>query len=63
MTTSLAVIGDRFMKPDFFVEALHQRVGAGFDLRTRELAWPDEAMQHGYAVQLLLWLALPIDTE
>jgi D-3-phosphoglycerate dehydrogenase len=46
----VAVIGDRFMRPAVFVEAL-AAIGAGIDLKTRtlELDWPDVPMQHGYA--------------
>jgi D-3-phosphoglycerate dehydrogenase / 2-oxoglutarate reductase len=49
MSTKVAVIGDRFMQPEVFVKALRERAGAELDLRTRELPWPDEPMQHGYA--------------
>jgi D-3-phosphoglycerate dehydrogenase len=49
MSIKLAVIGDGFMKPEVFVSALHERVGADLELRTRELPWPDQPMQHGYA--------------
>jgi D-3-phosphoglycerate dehydrogenase len=49
MSTKVAVIGDRFMQPEFFVAALRERAGAELELRTRELPWPDEPMQHGYA--------------
>ncbi len=49
MSTRLAVIGDRFMKPEVFVAALRERVEAELELRTRELPWPDQPMQHGYA--------------
>lgn len=46
----VAVIGDRFMKPAIFAEALRAVPGGeGLEVRTRELAWPDEAMRHGYA--------------
>ncbi len=44
---TIAVIGDRFMKPEAFVEALGP-AAAGAVLRTLELAWPDEPMRHGY---------------
>lgn len=49
MTISIAVIGDRFMRPDFFRAALEALEGsAAFDIRTMELPWPDEPMHHGY---------------
>ncbi|MBX6322107.1 MAG: 2-hydroxyacid dehydrogenase [Rhodospirillaceae bacterium] len=44
----IAIIGDRFMKPEAFTEALTSVLGEGLDLRTLELAWPDEPMRHGY---------------
>lgn len=45
----IAVIGDRFMKPEAFVEALKPVVGDRLTIRTLEQAWPDEPMHHGYA--------------
>ena len=44
----IAVIGDRFMKPEAFVSVLQPLVGADADLRSLELGWPDEPMCHGY---------------
>jgi D-3-phosphoglycerate dehydrogenase len=44
----IAVIGDRFMKPDAFLEALAPVMGEGSELRSLELPWPDEPMRHGY---------------
>lgn len=44
----IAIIGDRFMKPEAFAAALASVLGDGLDLRTLELAWPDEPMRHGY---------------
>jgi D-3-phosphoglycerate dehydrogenase / 2-oxoglutarate reductase len=44
----IAVIGDRFMKPEAFVSVLQPLVGAEADLRSLELGWPDEPMRHGY---------------
>jgi D-3-phosphoglycerate dehydrogenase / 2-oxoglutarate reductase len=44
----IAVIGDRFMKPEAFTSALTKVLGNGLELRTLELAWPDEPMRHGY---------------
>lgn len=48
----VAVIGDHFMKPDVFVNALKQIKGADLDVRTLELDWPDTPMVHGYAADL-----------
>ena len=45
----VAVIGDRFMKPEIFASTLRTIPGADLDIRTQELAWPDEPMSHGYA--------------
>ena len=50
MTRSIAIIGDRFMLPDVFRRKIEEACGAGLDIRTREQAWPDEPMEHGYAV-------------
>lgn len=47
--TDIAIIGDRFMLPDAFVEALRNMVGDAASLRTLELHWPDAPMVHGYA--------------
>ena len=44
----IAVIGDRFMKPDAFLTALAPIVGDSGEMRSLELPWPDEPMQHGY---------------
>lgn len=44
----IAVIGDHFMKPNYFVSALEKLPGAGPDVRTLELDWPDTPMKHGY---------------
>lgn len=48
-TREIAVIGDRFMLPDAFVDALKPALGEGWRVRTLELPWPDEPMHHGYA--------------
>lgn len=45
----IAVIGDRFMKPEMFVAALEEVTGNGVAARSLELAWPDVPMKHGYA--------------
>src|SRR5690348_7357277 len=34
--TAIAIVGDRFMRPDFFVEALERLDGARFSIRTLE---------------------------
>ena len=46
----IAIIGDHFMQAAVFTEALAKRVpGLDADVRTLELPWPDEPMEHGYA--------------
>src|SRR6202049_3053078 len=46
----IAIIGDRFMLPSMFEEAIRARCGDGPAIETREMPWPDEPMEHGYAV-------------
>src|SRR5579863_7725084 len=46
----IAIIGDRFMLPSMFVEAIRSRCGDGLTIATLEMPWPDEPMEHGYAV-------------
>lgn len=43
----VAVVGDLFMKPEVFADALRSAAGGELDIRTRELPWPDEPMRHG----------------
>ena len=45
----IAIIGDRFMLPSMFEKALRQKCGEDLEIRTLELPWPDEPMEHGYA--------------
>jgi D-3-phosphoglycerate dehydrogenase / 2-oxoglutarate reductase len=45
----IAIIGDRFMLPSIFEKALRQKCGDDLDIRSLELPWPDEPMEHGYA--------------
>ena len=46
----IAIIGDRFMLPSVFEEKIRDRRGDADAIRSREDAWPDEPMEHGYAV-------------
>jgi D-3-phosphoglycerate dehydrogenase len=46
----IAIIGDNFMQPERFAEAIRARCGHAARLRALTLPWPDEPMQHGYAV-------------
>jgi D-3-phosphoglycerate dehydrogenase / 2-oxoglutarate reductase len=48
--TEIAIIGDRFMLPSVFKEKIEAVCGTGHDIRMLETAWPDEPMEHGYAV-------------
>lgn len=50
MTRRIAIIGDHFMLPSVFQEEIEKACGTGLDIRTLEHAWPDEPMEHGYAV-------------
>ncbi len=50
MTRKIAIIGDRFMLPEVFRSEIEKACGDGLDIRTLEQAWPDEPMEHGYAV-------------
>jgi D-3-phosphoglycerate dehydrogenase len=46
----VAIVGDNFMLPAMFERALHAACGDRVALRSLTLPWPDEPMQHGYAV-------------
>jgi D-3-phosphoglycerate dehydrogenase len=50
MTRKIAIIGDRFMLPEVFRQEIEKACGDGLDIRTLEQPWPDEPMEHGYAV-------------
>jgi D-3-phosphoglycerate dehydrogenase / 2-oxoglutarate reductase len=45
----IAIIGDRFMLPSMFEEAIRAKIGDAVTIRSLEMPWPDEAMEHGYA--------------
>lgn len=48
----VAVIGDQFMKAQFFVDAVRQALpDTAIEFRTLELDWPDVPMAHGYAAE------------
>ena len=52
MKRKVAVIGDRFMLSSMFAGALRERCKLfDLDISTHDLPWPDEPMEHGYAVQ------------
>ena len=46
----ISIIGDRFMLPSMFERAIREKSGEALDIRRLQTAWPDEPMQHGYAV-------------
>ena len=50
MTVDIAIIGDRFMLPSLFEAAIRDQCGDGLTIRSHEMPWPDEPMQHGYAM-------------
>jgi D-3-phosphoglycerate dehydrogenase / 2-oxoglutarate reductase len=45
----IAIIGDRFMLPSMFEEAIREKMGDAVSIRSLEMPWPDEPMEHGYA--------------
>ena len=45
----VAIIGDNFMRPERFEDAIRARCGGAVVTRTMRLPWPDEPMEHGYA--------------
>ncbi|MGJ4997097.1 2-hydroxyacid dehydrogenase [Bradyrhizobium sp. HKCCYLS3077] len=49
MSSSIAIIGDRFMLPSVFAERITATCGDAIDIRMLEQPWPDEPMEHGYA--------------
>jgi D-3-phosphoglycerate dehydrogenase len=50
MKTEVAIIGDYFMLPEVFAQKLTEACGDAVAVRTRKDNWPDEPMEHGYAV-------------
>lgn len=49
--TSIAIIGDSFMLSEVFEEKVREQCDAELTIRSMKLPWPDEPMEHGYAVQ------------
>lgn len=49
--TQIAIIGDRFMLSDMFEDALRDACGETITCNKLDLPWPDEPMEHGYAVK------------
>lgn len=50
MPKKIAIIGDRFMLPSVFAEKLSAACGEAIEVKCLEQPWPDEPMEHGYAV-------------
>ncbi len=51
MATDISIIGDRFMLSSVFETALLEKCGSReLRIRKHDMPWPDEAMEHGYAV-------------
>ena len=46
----IAIIGDLFMLPEVFAEKIEAVCGSDHSIRTMQQPWPDEPMEHGYAV-------------
>ena len=49
MKRNLAIIGDLFMLSSMFEAAIRERSSDNLAIRTLDLPWPDEPMEHGYA--------------
>jgi D-3-phosphoglycerate dehydrogenase / 2-oxoglutarate reductase len=48
---NVSIIGDRFMLSDMFERALQERCqDFSLHIRKHDLAWPDQHMEHGYAI-------------
>ena len=45
----VAIVGDHFMLPERFADAIHGLCDGRAETRTYTLPWPDEPMRHGYA--------------
>jgi D-3-phosphoglycerate dehydrogenase / 2-oxoglutarate reductase len=51
MPSKISIIGDRFMLSSMFEDALRDRCKQFvLDIRSHDLPWPDQPMEHGYAV-------------
>jgi D-3-phosphoglycerate dehydrogenase / 2-oxoglutarate reductase len=52
MTRKISIIGDRFMLSSMFEEAIRNACpNIALGIRQHDFPWPDEPMEHGYAVQ------------
>ena len=50
MRREIAIIGDNFMLPDVFEDKLIDVIGPNHYIRKRQDNWPDQDLEHGYAV-------------
>lgn len=51
MVHNISIIGDRFMLSQMFEDAIRERCRLHeLNIRKHDLPWPDEPMEHGYAV-------------
>lgn len=50
MSREVAIIGDHFMLPEVFEQKLAETCGDLVTTRSRKDNWPDEPMEHGYAI-------------
>lgn len=50
MPKTVAIIGDHFMLPEVFEDKIRSLCAEDLTIRTRKDNWPDEPMEHGYAV-------------
>jgi D-3-phosphoglycerate dehydrogenase / 2-oxoglutarate reductase len=51
VTRTISIIGDRFMLSSMFEEAIRHRARLhDLSISTHDMPWPDQAMEHGYAV-------------
>ena len=52
MPHKISIIGDLFMLSSMFEEAIRERCRLfDFEIASHDLKWPDEPMEHGYAVE------------
>jgi len=47
----IAIVGDLFMLPDILEQKVRDAVGDEVEIRKLQQPWPDEPMEHGYAVE------------
>ncbi len=50
MSRKIAIIGDQFMLPSMFQQEIEALCGNDHQIRSIANGWPDEPMEHGYAV-------------